>query len=254
MTTDSATGPQSALVTDTGLDAVTGAFSYSGRALASALTDSGRQVRTLTGHPNRATGESPIEIRPLDFDDQIGLVASLEGVTTLYNTYWVRFAHQRIDHDMAVENSRTLFQAARRAGVERIVHVSITHPSIDSPLPYFRGKALVERALAETGVSYAVLRPAILFGGDGVLLNNIAWLLRRLPVFAVGGRGDYRIRGIHVDDLAQLCLQKGTERFNSVSDAVGPERPTFVELVSSIRDAVESRSRLVHVPGAVLPL
>ena len=121
MTTDSATGPQSALVTDTGLDAVTGAFSYSGRALASALTDSGRQVRTLTGHPNRATGESPIEIRPLDFDDQIGLVASLEGVTTLYNTYWVRFAHQRIDHDMAVENSRTLFQAARRAGVERIV-------------------------------------------------------------------------------------------------------------------------------------
>ena len=254
MTTDSATGPQSALVTDTGLDAVTGAFSYSGRALASALTDSGRQVRTLTGHPNRATGESPIEIRPLDFDDQIGLVASLEGVTTLYNTYWVRFAHQRIDHDMAVENSRTLFQAARRAGVERIVHVSITHPSIDSPLPYFRGKALVERALAETGVSYAVLRPAILFGGDGVLLNNIAWLLRRLPVFAVGGRGDYRIRGIHVDDLAQLCLQKGTERFNSVSDAVAPERPTFVELVSSIRDAVESRSRLVHVPGAVLPL
>jgi NADH dehydrogenase len=241
-------------VTDTGLDAVTGAFSYSGRAIASALTNSGRQVRTLTGHPNRATDESPVEIRPLDFDDQIGLVASLEGVTTLYNTYWVRFAHQRIDHDLAVENSRTLFQAARRAGVERIVHVSITHPSTDSPLPYFRGKALVERALAETGVSYAVLRPAILFGGDGVLLNNIAWLLRRLPVFAVGGRGDYRIRGIHVDDLAQLCLEKGAERFNSVSDAVGPERPTFVELVSSIKDAVKSRSRLVHVPGAVLPL
>src|SRR5665213_505067 len=196
-----------------------------------ALTDSGRQVRTLTGHPNRATGASPIEIRPLDFDDQIGLVASLEGVTTLYNTYWVRFAHQRIDLDLAVENSRALFQAARRAGVERIVHVSITHPSVDSPLPYFRGKALVERALAETGVSYAVLRPAILFGGDGVLLNNIAWLLRRLPVFAVGGRGDYRIRGIHIDDLAQLCLTKGAERDDSVIDAVGPERPTFIELV-----------------------
>jgi len=254
MTTDSATGPKSARVTDTGLDAVTGAFSYSGRAIATALTHSGRQVRTLTGHPNRATGASPIEVRPLDFDDQIGLVASLEGVTTLYNTYWVRFAHQRIDHDLAVENSRALFQAARRAGVERIVHVSITHPSVDSPLPYFRGKALVERALAETGVSYAVLRPAILFGGDGVLLNNIAWLLRRLPVFAVGGRGDYRIRGIHVDDLAQLCLQKGADRFDSVSDAVGPERPTFVELVNSIKDAVGSRSLLVHVPAAVLPL
>jgi uncharacterized protein YbjT (DUF2867 family) len=254
MTTDCVTGPKSTRVTDTGLDAVTGAFSYSGKAIARALADSGRQVRTLTGHANRATGASPIEVRPLDFDDQIGLVASLEGVTTLYNTYWVRFAHQRIDHDLAVENSRALFQAARRAGVERIVHVSITHPSVDSPLPYFRGKAFVERALAETGVSYAVLRPAIFFGGDGVLLNNIAWLLRHLPVFAIGGRGDYRIRAIHVDDLAQLCLEKGAERVDSVSDAVGPERPTFLELVNSIKNAVESRSLLVHVPGAVLPL
>jgi NADH dehydrogenase len=254
MTKDSATGLQSARVIDTGLDAVTGAFSYSGRAIATALTDSGRHVRTLTGHPNRATSASRIEVRPLDFDDQIGLVASLEGVTTLYSTYWVRFARQRIDHELAVENSRALFQAARRAGVERIVHVSITHPSVDSALPYFRGKALVERALAETGVSYAVLRPAILFGGDGVLLNNIAWLLRHFPVFAIGGRGGYRIRGIHVDDLAQLCLEKGAQRFDSVSDAVGPERPTFVELVNSIKDAVESRSLLVHVPGAVLPI
>jgi NADH dehydrogenase len=253
MTINPVSGLQPTCVKDTGLDAITGAFSYSGRAIARALTDSGRQVRTLTGHPNRATGESPIEIRPLDFDDQIGLVASLEGVTTLYNTYWVRFAHQRIDHDLAVENSRTLFQAARRARVERIVHVSITHPSIDSPLPYFRGKALVERALAETGVSYAVLRPAILFGGDDVLLNNIAWLLRHLPVFAIGGRGDYRIRGIHVDDLAQLCLEKGAQRFDSVTDAVGPERPTFVELVNSIKAVVKSRSLLVHVPGAAVP-
>ena len=253
MNSDSATGLRSTRVTDSGLDAVTGAFSYSGQAIAKALTDSGRKVRTLTGHPNRATGTA-IEVHPLDFDDQIGLVESLEGVTTLYNTYWVRFAHQRIDHDLAVENSRTLFLAARRAGVERIVHVSITHPSVDSPLPYFRGKALVERALAETGVSYAVLRPAILFGGDGVLLNNIAWLLRHLPVFAIGGRGDYRIRGIHVDDLAQLCLEKGAERGDSVIDAVGPERPTFVELVNSIRQAVGSRSLVVHVPGAALPL
>jgi uncharacterized protein YbjT (DUF2867 family) len=252
--TNTAAQLQTGNVTDTGLDAVTGAFSYSGRAIAAALIESGRHVRTLTGHPNRATDASRIDVRPLDFDDQIGLVESLEGVTTLYNTYWVRFAHQRIDHELAVENSRTLFQAARRAGVQRIVHVSITHPSVDSALPYFRGKALVERALAETGVSYAVLRPAILFGGDGVLLNNIAWLLRHVPVFAIGGRGQYRIRGIHVDDLARLCLEKGAQRFDSVSDAVGPERPTFAELINSVRDAVDSHSLVVHVPGAILPV
>lgn len=239
---------------DTGLDIVTGAFSYSGSAIAEALLRSGRSVRTLTGHPGRAQQSTDISIRPLDFDDPIGLVASLSGATTLYNTYWVRFAHDRTDHELAVANSRALFQAAKRAGVQRIVHVSITHPSIDSPLPYFQGKARVERALAETGISYAVLRPAILFGGDGVLLNNIAWLLRRLPVFAIGGRGDYRIRGIHVDDLARLCLEKGAERHDSVCDAVGPERPTFVELVTMLKKATGSRSLLVHVPGTVLPL
>jgi NADH dehydrogenase len=252
MTTDPVLRNQPIGMTDTGLDAVTGAFSYSGKAISGALIDSGRRVRTLTGHPNRAAERSPIEVRPLDFDDQIGLVKSLEGVNTLYNTYWVRFAHNQIDFDLAVENSRTLFQAAKRAGVERIVHISITHPSIDSRLPYFRGKALVERSLAESGVSYAILRPAILFGGDGVLLNNIAWLLRRLPVFAIGGRGDYRIRGIHIDDLAQLCLKRSSERFDSVTDAVGPERPTFTELVESIKNAVESRSLIVHVPGDAL--
>ena len=238
---------------DTGLDVVTGAFSYSGGSIAARLGAQGRSVRTLTGHPERAPQGTTIDAYPLHFDDPIALSQVMEGATTLYNTYWVRFAHGRIDHDLAVANSRTLFHAARRAGVQRIVHISITHPSIDSPYPYFRGKALVERALAETGLSYAVARPGILFGGNGVLINNIAWLLRHLPVFAIGGRGEYRIRPIHVADLADLCVSLGSERSDVVVDAVGPERPTFNELVRSIRAAVHSRARIVHVPGLMIP-
>ncbi|HEY5097999.1 MAG TPA: NAD(P)H-binding protein [Acidimicrobiales bacterium] len=253
MTDTLSSAPRPATTQDTGLDVVTGAFSYSGGAIARALEQHGRRVRTITGHPGRAAEATSVEVRPLDFDDQLGLVESLRGATTLYNTYWVRFARRQIDHDLAVANSTTLFHAARRAGVQRIVHVSITHPGAESPLPYFRGKALVERALAESDLSFAVLRPAILFGGDGVLLNNIAWLLRRLPVFAVGGRGDERIRGIHIDDLAELAVAKGAERDDSVTDAVGPERPTFLELVTLIREAVGSRSRIIRVPGAVIP-
>ena len=250
---DRSSGGGGALIHDTGLDVVTGAFSYSGRAIADALQASGRTVRTLTGHPDRAPAASPIEARPLNFDDRAELSRSLEGATTLFNTYWVRVARDRTDHERAVANSRTLFQAAREAGVQRLVHVSITHPSEASPYPYFRGKAYVERAVTESGLSYAILRPAILFGGDGVLLNNIAWLLRRLPVFAVGGRGDYRIRGIHIDDLARLCVVHGRTSDDCVIDAVGPESPTFLELVASIRAAVGSRSRIVRVPPSVLP-
>jgi NADH dehydrogenase len=238
---------------DGGFDVVTGAFSYSGAAIARELGRSGRRVRTLTGHPGRARPASGIDVRPLDFDDIVGLTAALEGATTLYNTYWVRFPHGGDDHERGVANSRAMFHAARRAGVERIVHISITHPSISSPYAYFSGKAQVERALAEVGVPFAVLRPAILFGGDGVLINNIAWLLRHLPVFGVGGRGDYRIRPVHIDDLAALALAAGAERTDTVVDAVGPERPTFLELVKTIREAVGSRSLILPVPGFAVP-
>ena len=238
---------------DRGFAVVTGAFSYSGAAITRELERGGQRVRTLTGHPGRARPDSGVDVRPLDFDDIVGLTSALEGATTLYNTYWVRFPHGEDDHDRAVANSRLLFHAARRAGVERIVHVSITHPSISSPYAYFRGKAKVERALAEVGVPYAVLRPAILFGGDGVLLNNIAWLLRRLPVFGVGGSGDYRIRAVHIDDLASLAVTAGAQRSDTVLDAVGPERPTFLELVRVIREAVGSRSLIVKVPGVLIP-
>jgi NADH dehydrogenase len=238
----------------TTVDVVTGAFSYSGAAIARDLQAAGRRVRTLTGHPHRRPSNSPIEVRPLGFSDPRELVESMRGAETLYNTYWVRFPHGGIDFQTAVANSRTLFQAAREGGIERIVHVSITHPDIRSPYPYFRGKAEVEQILVQSGVPYAIVRPATLFGGDGVLLNNIAWLLRRLPIFGIGGSGDYRIRPIHVDDLARLAVKAGTERANDVIDAVGPERPTFAELVRCIRDAVHSRARIVHVPSAGIPL
>jgi uncharacterized protein YbjT (DUF2867 family) len=238
----------------TDFDVVTGAFSYSGAAIAAELQAAGRPVRTLTGHPGRAPANSGIEVRPLDFSDPAGLAASLRGARTLYNTYWVRFAHGGVDHPVAVAHSRVLFLAAAEAGVRRIVHVSITNPSADSPYPYFRGKAAVEQALGDLGVSHAVLRPAILFGGDGVLLNNIAWLLRRLPVFAVGGTGEYRIRPIHVDDLARLAVRAGNTAATEVIDAVGPERPTFLALVQTIRAAVGSRSPVVRVPGTLIPV
>ncbi|HWC38365.1 MAG TPA: NAD(P)H-binding protein [Acidimicrobiales bacterium] len=235
------------------LDVVTGAFSYSGAAIARNLQAAGRRVRPLTGHPQRRPTSSPIEVRPLSFDDSNELVESLRGAETLYNTYWVRFPHGRIDFQTAVANSRALFEAAHMAAVERIVHVSITHADLSSPYAYFRGKAEVEQILTQVGVSFTILRPATLFGGQGVLLNNIAWLLRRLPVFAIGGSGDYRIRPIHVDDLARLAVKAGADHHNEVVDAVGPERPTFEELVRLLRDAVHSRARLVHVPSSVVP-
>jgi uncharacterized protein YbjT (DUF2867 family) len=254
MTHPAATNPDAGQPATTQLDVVTGAFSYSGAAIARDLQRRGHQVRTLTGHPERAPAASPIDTRPLDFRSGAELAASMAGAQTLYNTYWVRFAHGAVNHERAVANSKVLFAAAASAGVQRIVHVSITNPSLSSPDSYFRGKAEVERALAGCGVPYAIARPAVLFGGDGVLVNNIAWLLRRLPVFAIGGRGDYRLRPIHIDDLARLCADLGAAADPARTvDAVGPQSLTFRQIVEEIRDAVGSRSVIVPVPGALIP-
>ena len=251
---DDVSGPVSLSAPGAPVDVVTGAFSYSGAAIARRLLQAGHRVRTLTGHPGRAPAGTPIDVRPLDFSDPGGLVGSLEGATTLYNTYWVRFARGSVTHAVAVERSAVLFEAARAAGVDRIVHISITNPSASSPYAYYRGKAAVEAALGATGVPAAILRPGILFGGEGVLINNIAWLLRHLPVFAIGGDGRYRIRPIHIDDLARLCMEAGAGRDDVVLDAVGPERPTFAELVQTIKNAVSSPALVLRLPGAAVPV
>jgi uncharacterized protein YbjT (DUF2867 family) len=242
-------------VADTGVDLVTGAFSYSGRAIARRLLAGGRSVRTLTGHPERGAENPSIETYPLDFGDPVRLVEAMQGVTVFYNTYWVRFSHGDASHDRAVAQSTVLFEAARQAGVQRLVHVSITHPDRESPYSYFRAKASVEQSLTDSGPPHAVVRPAILFGENGVLLNNIAWLLRHVPAFAIGGDGQYRIRPIHVEDLAALCVEAASwNEEEAVVDAVGPERPTFRELVEWIKVAVSSKARLVQVPAAIIPV
>jgi uncharacterized protein YbjT (DUF2867 family) len=229
--------------------AVTGAFGYSGKYIARRLLDAGLGVRTLTNSPRRQNPFSDaLEVRPLDFEHPERLAESLRGVCVLYNTYWVRFNHKTFTFADALKNTETLFAAARAAGVERVVHVSITNPSEDSPLEYFRGKAVLERALRDSGLSYAILRPAILFGKEDVLINNIAWMLRRLPLFGVFGDGSYRLQPIYVDDFAALAVEQGQGRENVTLDAIGPETFTYRELVRQVGRIIGKPRPVVSVP------
>jgi len=231
------------------LHAVTGAFGYSGRYIARRLLAAGHRVITLTNSLHR---ENPfgdrVKAYPFNFQKPEELANTLRGVSVIYNTYWVRFNHPAFTHAEAIENTRTLFSAARDAGVERIVHVSITNPSEGSRLEYFRGKAQLEAALKASGLSYAILRPAVLFGKEDVLINNIAWVLRRFPVFAVFGDGDYRLQPIYVDDLAELAVERGASREDVVVDAIGPETFTYRELVTTIGRAIGKPRTIISIP------
>lgn len=235
-----------------GLDVVTGAFGFTGRYITVRLLRLGRRVRTLTGHPDRPNPfGAAVEVAPLNFADQAGLVKSLSGAETLYNTYWVRFPYRGVTFNDAVANSRRLFAAARAAGVRRVVHISIVNPSPDSPLPYFRGKALVEEALITSGLAYAIVRPTVIFGPEDILFNNIAWMLRRFPVFGIPGDGNYCLQPVFVDDVARLAVELGRREDDLIVEAAGPEVYTFKGLVRLIAEKVGGRARLVHVPPGV---
>ncbi|MGD0537588.1 MAG: NAD(P)H-binding protein [Verrucomicrobiota bacterium] len=232
-----------------GLHAVTGAFGYSGRYLAARLLAAGQRVITLTNSPGRADPfGGQVRAFPLAFDEPDRLMRSLAGVGVLYNTYWVRFDHGGFTHTEAERNTRVLFAAARHAGVRRIVHVSITNPAEDSPLEYFAGKARLERALRESGLSHAILRPTVLFGREDILINNIAWALRRLPVVGVFGDGAYRLQPVSVEDLAGLAAAAGAGSENTVINAIGPETFTYRELIGAVGRAIGKERAIMNVP------
>ncbi len=232
--------------------AITGAFSYSGKYIAKRLLERGEQIVTLTGHSNRPDPfGGRIKPLPLDFDNHAQLVESLRDNDLLVNTYWVRFDRGANTQPRAVENTHKLIAAAVAAGIKRVVQISITNPSADSPLPYFWGKAANEKAVMESGMSYAILRPTVLVGPEDILINNIAWLLRRLPVFGLPGDGSYRLQPVYVGDVANLAVD-GIYRSDSyITDAVGPDIFTFKEMVNLIAEKIGARRPLVALPPSL---
>lgn len=229
--------------------AVTGAFSYSGKHIARRLLDRGEEVITLTGHPNRPNPfDGKVKVYPLDFDEA-GMTESLRGADVLVNTYWVRFDKGENTQPRAVENTRRLINAAVKAGVKRIVHISIANPSADSHLPYYWGKAANENAVIESGLSYAILRPTVLYGGgEDVLINNIAFLLRRFPFFFIPGDGSYGIQPVHIEDLADLAVEAVYSKENYAIDVAGPDAYTFKQLVQLVSETIGTKRLIISVP------
>lgn len=235
-------------MTGMGIHAVTGAFGYSGRYIAQRLLRQGHRVITLTNSPHRQNPfRGEIRVFPFNFDKPEELTKSLRGVSVLYNTYWVRFNSRQFSFAEAKKNTLTMFTCAKEAGVERIVHVSILNPEAKPELEYFRCKAELERSLEASGISYAILRPAVLFGKEDILINNIAWMLRRFPLFILFGEGDYGIQPIYVDDLAEIAVEQGALRENSVINAVGAESFTYRELVEKIGEIIGRKRKIIQV-------
>ncbi|HEV2140134.1 MAG TPA: NAD(P)H-binding protein [Candidatus Dormibacteraeota bacterium] len=229
-------------------DVVTGAYGFTGRFIARRLMAQDRPLKTLTNHPKRpGTEDITAEVAPLQFADRDALVESLRGADVLYNTYWVRFNHGRTRFGDAVANTRILVGAARDAGVRRVVHISVSNPSVDSHLDYYAGKARAEQAVRDSGLSWAIVRPTLIFGEGDILINNIAWLLRRLPIFGIPGRGDYGLQPVAGEDVAEIATWAAEQMDNLTVDAAGPDTVYYSEMVESIAIAVGKHPRFVYL-------
>jgi len=231
------------------LDAVTGAFSFTGGFIARRLLAGGRRVRTLTNHPHRPGSEAiDVEIVPLQFANRDELVESLHGVDVLYNTYWIRFPHSGLGFGDAIANTRRLMGAAASAGVRKVVHISVSNPSADSALDYFAGKARTEAVVRESGLPWAVVRPTLIFGAGDILINNIAFLLRRLPVYLIPGRGAYRVQPVAGEDVADIAIWAAAQPDGLTVDAAGPDIISYAELVDAIAIAIHHTRPIVFTP------
>jgi uncharacterized protein YbjT (DUF2867 family) len=240
------------LKNDQQLNVVTGAFSYTGKYIARRLLERGIAVKTLTAHPAQSNpfGNAVAAI-PFNFERPAALADSLRGAATVFNTYWIRFERGAMTFDRAVQNITTLIEATRQAGVRRFVQISITNASAASPLPYFRGKGVIEETLRASGLSYVIMRPTVIFGPEDILINNIAWSLRRFPIFAVPGDGEYRMQPVFAEDLAELAVNAAQQADNVELDAVGPEIFSFDELVQLLARNLGRNARILHVPPAI---
>jgi len=233
------------------VNAVTGAFSYTGSYIARRLLEDGERVKTLSREPDPAHPLSDrVAWEPLAFE-RASLARALQGVTTLYNTYWIRFPRAGVTWETVLENTRVLLRSAEDAGVERIVHISVSNAAEESPLPYFRFKAMVEREVRSCGLSHAIVRPTLIFGREDILLHNIAWALRRFPIFLVPGDAGYRVQPVAAEDVAALAIELSRRGEEVTLDAAGPSVYSFEELVRVMRAAIGARTRIARVPGAL---
>ena len=237
------------------LHVVTGAFGYTGRWIAHQLLDEGKRVRTLTNAVGRDDPfDGQVEVHPLDFQNREALVESLRGADVLYNTYWVRYNHhsKQFDHEIATDNCRLIFEAAKEAGVRRVVFFSVAHPEQAPKWSYFRGKVITEKTLRDCGISHAIVRPTVLFGGGrNVLVNNIAWMLRYIPVFGLFGWGNYSIQPIHVRDVARIAIELGAREDDITRDVAGPETFIYKDFIKLIAQSMGVRRLLVPMPAIV---
>jgi NADH dehydrogenase len=247
---------------------VTGASGFVGSHLLPELLGAGNRVVALVRSP--ATGQkvtrrlstaqaANVELRTGDVDLPATLAAALAGVDAVVHLVAIPRDWNGGRKLLAVnlDGTRNLIAAMQASGVRRLVHLGALGVEDREELHYAKSKARAERAVAESGLDWTILKPSLLFGpGDG-FFNIVAGLVRLSPgIVPVPGDGTSRFQPLHVVDLA-LCLRLSLERPETVGHAFelgGPRTWTYREITAEVCRATGRRRAVVGVPVPLIKL
>jgi NADH dehydrogenase len=172
----------------------------------------------------------------------------LDGADALVNTYWIRLPHGKITFETAIDNTRLLFDVAGDVGVGRFVQTSVSNAPDHPRLAYYAGKAALDRELAASNLSHAIVRPTLIVGPRDVLTNNIAWILRRFPCFGMPRGGAFGVQPVTLDDTGRIMADAAESTDDMTVDAAGPDIFTFRDYVDLVQRAIGTHTRYVTLP------
>lgn len=239
---------------------VTGAAGFIGVRLVHRLLDDGHEVVALVRTP-RGELKRPrpgLEVVPGDMTDRASLERAVAGcrvVVHLANatavTDWERA------RAINVHGTRTLLEAAKRAGVGRVVFTSTLSALREKRGPYGQTKLEAEVVVRQSGLPFVILRPSLVYGAHGIgLVANLAAYLRGLPAVPVIGDGRTELDPIHLDDVNEVIVQCLTrdDVLGRAYDLLGPDRVTFDQFLDRLSAEIGVKRPYVHLPGGPMLL
>lgn len=234
-----------------------GGTGFLGRRIVEWLAGAGIDVRVGVRHPEHASfhsGPSRIELMRADVSDEASVARAVKDSAWVVNTV----GHYVEKRDATFETihgqgALNVARQAKRAGAERLIHVSGLGADPASDSPYVRARGMGERIVGEAFENVTILRPSAIFGPDDYFLNRIAGMARRSPVLPLFGRGLTRLQPVFVENVAEACLKvlddPSTE--GRVYELGGPKVYAYRDLVRLVAERIGRRPAAVPVPFPV---
>ena len=246
--------------------AVAGGSGFIGRAIVRRLAGiPATRVRLLTRDAERARHkfEAPanVEFVSADVTNRDSLKPALAGASAVvsavqFDGYPIEnprrgLTFERVDYGGTV----ALLDAAKNAGVSRFIYISGAAADENSSQSGFRAKGRAERAIRESGLSYTIFRPSLVYGAGDRVMNMLVNALSISPVMPVPGTGQQKVQPVLVDDVAAcVALALGGRGRNGAFDVGGPARMTFDDLIRLVMEITGRHRLIIHVPEAIMRL